>query len=101
MIRKKKECREIVIDLTGPEGNVFVLMGYVRKLSRHVEDLYREELEGGIQANKIMLDLGLIGEKIFPNNLAERIIGEMMSSNYENAVKVFDRYFGSFVILER
>jgi hypothetical protein len=26
---------------------------------------------------------------------------EMMSGDYENAIRVFDNYFGAFVILER
>ena len=71
MIKKKTESREIVIDLTGPDGNVFVLMGramqYVRQL----------DLDG------------------------DKIINEMKSSDYENAVQVFDKYFGSFVTLLR
>ena len=70
-IVKKTKQREIVIDLTGPDGNVFVLMGYARRFAR---------------------DLGLDGNKI---------INEMQSSDYENAVQVFDKYFGSFVILLR
>ena len=70
-IKKKTESREIVIDLTGPDGNVFVLMGYARRFAR---------------------DLGLDGNKI---------ISEMQSSDYENAVEVFDNYFGEFVILLR
>ena len=70
-IVKKSKQREIVIDLTGPDGNVFVLMGYARRFAR---------------------DLGLDGNKI---------ISEMQSSDYENAVKVFDNNFGSFVTLLR
>ena len=70
-IVKKTKQREIVIDLTGPDGNVFVLMGYARRFAN---------------------DLGLDGDKI---------INEMKSSNYENAVEAFDKYFGSFVILLR
>ena len=70
-IVKKSKQREIVIDLTGPDGNVFVLMGYARRFAR---------------------DLGLDGNEI---------ISEMQSSDYENAVEVFDNYFGSFVILLR
>ena len=31
MIRDKKPIKELVIDLTGPEGNAFVLLGYVKK----------------------------------------------------------------------
>ena len=37
-------------------------------------------------------DLGLDGDKI---------INEMMSSDYENAVEVFDKNFGDFVTLLR
>ena len=70
-IVKKSKQREIIIDLTGPDGNVFVLMGYARRFAR---------------------DLGLDSNKI---------INEMQSSDYENAVEVFDKYFGSFVILLR
>jgi hypothetical protein len=33
-IIKKSKQREIVIDLTGPDGNVFVLMGYARRFAR-------------------------------------------------------------------
>ena len=70
-IKKKTESREIVIDLTGPDGNVFMLMGRAKNFAR---------------------DLGLDGDKI---------INEMMSSDYENAVQVFDNNFGSFVTLLR
>ena len=70
-IKKKTESREIVIDLTGPDGNVFVLMGKAKGFAR---------------------DLGLDGDKI---------INEMKSSDYENTVQVFDKYFGSFVTLLR
>jgi len=101
MIRKKAERREIVIDLTGPEGNVFVLMGYARNLSRYIRELYEDEMTANREQNRILLELGLAEANAFPENLAEQIIGEMTSSDYENAVEVFDRYFGSFVILER
>jgi hypothetical protein len=60
-----------VIDLTGPQGNAFFLMGQAARLAR---------------------DLDLDGDAI---------INEMRSSNYENLVQVFDRYFGDYVILER
>ena len=69
--RKNAFDSEITIDLTGPDGNVFVLMGKAKGFAR---------------------DLGLDGDKI---------INEMKSSDYENAVQVFDNYFGSFVILLR
>ena len=73
MIKNKKDIPPypIVIDLTGPDGNVFVLMGKAKGVAR---------------------DLDLDGNKI---------INEMMSSDYENAVKVFDDNFGDFVTLLR
>jgi hypothetical protein len=71
MIRNKKENREIVIDLTGPDGNAFALMGYASNFAKQ---------------------LGLNKEEI---------INDMMSSDYEHLLQVFDKYFGSFVILER
>ena len=60
-----------VIDLTGPQGNAFFLMA---------------------QAGRYARQLGL-NETV--------IISEMKSSDYENLVQVFDRYFGDYVILER
>jgi hypothetical protein len=72
MIRdKKKKNGPIVIDLTGPDGNAFVLMGYAKNFARQ-------------------LDLD-----------ADVIIKEMKSGDYEHLIKVFDNYFGSFVILEK
>jgi hypothetical protein len=53
------------------------------------------------EQNRILIELGFADTNAFPENLADQIIAEMMSSDYENAVEVFDRYFGSFVILER
>jgi len=75
MIRKK-EANEgpIVIDLTGPDGNVFALMGYAKRFSKQ---------------------LGWEKERY------QNLIIEMMSGDYENALRVFDKHFGEFVILER
>lgn len=70
-IRKKKTPDKIIIDLTGPDGNAFVLMGYAKRLA--------EELD---------LD-------------SESIISEMKGGDYENLLSVFDKYFGNYVILER
>ena len=69
--RKKRPKKELVIDLTGPDGNAYALMAYAERFARQ---------------------LGLNSEKI---------IEEMMSSDYENLLQVFDSNFGSFVILER
>ena len=71
MIRAKQPKNEIVIDLTGPEGNAFVILGYARKFAKQ---------------------LGLD---------ADMICNEMRESDYENLITVFDKYFGDFVILER
>ena len=70
MIRNKIASTP-VIDLTGPGGNAFFLMGQADRLSRR---------------------LGLDKDVV---------INEMKSGNYENLVQVFDRYFGDYVILER
>lgn len=71
MIREKTAQRAPIIDLTGPEGNAYVLMGYAKNY-----------------AKQLSLD-------------ADKIINEMTSGDYENLIQVFDGYFGDFVILER
>ena len=71
MIREKIEKKDIIIDLTGPDGNAFALMGSAKRL-----------------ANWLGLD-------------SDKILSEMRSGDYENLIKVFDKYFGDFVILER
>jgi hypothetical protein len=70
-IRKKTPKKEIVIDLTGPDGNAFALMAYA---SRFAKQLGRDD---------------------------KAIREEMMSGDYENLLEVFDREFGTFVVLER
>ena len=71
MIRDKQPKSEIVIDLTGPDGNAFVLMGYAKSFAKQM----------GVDS--------------------KTIIDEMMSGDYENLLEVFDKNFGDFVILER
>ena len=72
MIREKRQRpKQIIIDLTGPDGNAFALMGYARQFAKQL----------GLDSNKI--------------------INEMTSGDYENLLEVFDKNFGSFVILER
>jgi hypothetical protein len=74
MIREKKPRKEIIIDLTGPEGNAFSLINLAQKLAKQLD--YQPEERGKLTA-------------------------EMMSGDYENLIEVFDKHFGSFVILER
>jgi hypothetical protein len=71
MIRQKKDAYERVIDLTGPDGNAYALMGYAVRFAKQ-------------------LDLD-----------ATQIREEMMAGDYENLVAVFDKYFGDYVTLER
>jgi len=72
MIRdKQQQTGPIVIDLTGPNGNAFALMGLAKKLAKQ---------------------LGLD---------SEIIINDMGSGDYENLLEVFDGNFGDYVILER
>ena len=75
-IRKKEErpSSPIEIDLTGPEGNAFVLLGYARKFGKQ---------------------LGYDEERI------ERITEEMTLTDYEGLLHTFDREFGSFVTMYR
>jgi hypothetical protein len=77
MIRKKintESTGPIIIDLTGPQGNAFALMGTAMNLGKQ---------------------LGLTKEQ------RDQVIEEMKSSDYENLIQVFDKHFGAFVILER
>jgi hypothetical protein len=71
MIKSKKEKLGIEIDLTGPDGNAFVLIGTAGNLAKQ---------------------LGLDGKSIRT---------EMMAGDYENLVNVFDKHFGNFVTLYR
>ena len=72
MIRNKiKNKGPIVIDLTGPDGNAFALLGRVKSLAKQ---------------------LGLNGSEIQ---------AEMMQGDYEHLLQVFDKNFGDYVILER
>ena len=100
MIRKKQAPREIVIDLTGPDGNAFALMAYARRLAPLIEGLHEEDGEHNRQVNELFDLCGAQGEPL-PVKLSDRIIKEMMAGDYENLLQVFDRYFGSFVVLER
>jgi hypothetical protein len=72
MIREKTQNpKQIIIDLTGPDGNAFALMGYAKRFAKQ---------------------LGLDSSEI---------INEMTSGDYEHLLEVFDNAFGEFVILER
>jgi hypothetical protein len=74
MIRSKQEkTGPIIIDLTGPDGNAFVLMRMAKRFATQ------------------------LGWK----DQGAALINEMMSGDYEHLLQVFDNAFGEFVILER
>ena len=68
---KKQKSGRLEIDITGPQGNAFYLIGTAQKLAKQT----------GLDS--------------------EIIVSEMMEGDYENLIKVFDTYFGKFVILYR
>ena len=70
MIVTKKNTG-IEIDLTGPQGNAFFLLGTAVNLARQ---------------------LGLSSEKVCE---------EMKEKDYEHLVQTFDKYFGNIVTLYR
>ena len=76
MIKSKSEmpALPIEIDLTGPDGNAYALMGYARNLGRQLG-----YSEGRIDA----------------------IIKVMMLTNYEGLLHTFDVEFGHIVTMYR
>ena len=101
MIRAKKKELEFVIDLTGPDGNVFDLIATARRLARQIEWCHSERLLENKELNDVLEQTGLDGARPFPERLADLIQQEMMSGDYEWAVQRFDYRFGEWVILER
>ena len=72
MFAEKKSKGKIEIDLTGPDGNAFVILGIAQKLNAQVGRRNWEELHA-----------------------------EMTSGDYEHLLEVFEREFGAFVIMYR
>ena len=73
-ILKKEQSNGIEIDLTGPQGNAYFLLGTAQKLAKQLE---------------------------FEKSDVESLLEEMRGGDYENLISVFDRNFGSFVTLYR
>jgi hypothetical protein len=71
MIKSKKQNLGIEIDLTGPDGNAFVLIG-----------------KAGNLAKQLGLDKDAIQK-------------EMMGGDYDHLLNTFDKHFGHFVTLYR
>ena len=76
MIKSKEQQtkRGLEIDLTGPQGNAFYLLGYARNIGKQ---------------------LGMTEKNI------TKLTDEMTSGDYENLLQVFDKKFGSIVTLYR
>jgi len=70
-IKEKVKSSAIEVDLTGPQGNAFYLIGLAQNLSKQ---------------------LGFNSKEI---------VDEMKSGDYENLIRVFDSNFGSIVTLYR
>jgi hypothetical protein len=68
---KKKRTDKIEIDLTGPQGNAFFLLGTAERLCRQMGKDF------------------------------EKIEAEMTEGFYDNLLEVFEREFGKFVIMYR
>tara|TARA_B100000424_G_scaffold220800_1_gene179674 strand:+ start:33 stop:251 length:219 start_codon:yes stop_codon:yes gene_type:complete len=72
MIKSKKyKNNGIEIDLTGPDGNAFAILGLAKRLCKEFDIPFKPLME------------------------------KMTSGDYENLIKVFDDKFGSFVTLYR
>lgn len=71
---EKLATEKLQIDLTGPDGNAFVLLGYATRFAR---------------------DLG------YDHDAKESLMTSMKSGDYENLIQVFDSHFGDYVDLYR
>jgi len=74
MIKKKVNSGKIEIDLTGPDGNAFYILAMAKRLCK---------------------EFGMT--KTYEKDLLD----EMMSGDYENLLKAFDKSFGLVVTMYR
>ena len=70
-IKSREEMSRLELDLTGEDGNAFVLLGHAKNLAKQLDKDW------------------------------DSIRKEMTSGDYENLVEVFDREFGDYVTLYR
>jgi hypothetical protein len=71
---KDRPATPINIDLNGPDGNAFVLIGLARNLSKQLR---------------------------YDHDHIERIVDEMTLTDYEGLIYTFDREFGMLTTLWR
>lgn len=69
--KETKAIKQVEIDLTGPEGNAMVLIGYANKWARQM----------GLDVKEVQR--------------------ELMSGDYEHLLSVIEKYFGEYVIMYR
>ena len=69
MIKEKPKSNGIEIDLTGPQGNAFYILGVAKSLCKELD---------------------------FNQSF---VLNEMKSGDYDNLIEVFDKYFGSVVTM--
>ena len=67
-----------VIDLCGPDGNAFVLLGIASNLFKQLEV-----------------------DNLYEGKTKKEVLDEMQASDYEHLITTFDKYFGEFVDLQR
>ena len=72
--RSERQREKIEIDLTGPDGNAYVLMAYAQRWGRQL----------GYSEHKIKC-----------------LIDEMKLTTYDGLLHTFDREFGDYVVLWR
>jgi hypothetical protein len=72
IVESKPKTGKIEIDLSGPQGNAFHLLGIAQNLGRQLK---------------------------FPKEKIGQITTDMMSGDYGNLIEVFDSHFGDYVIL--
>jgi hypothetical protein len=69
---------KIEIDLTGPDGNAFVLMGLAKQLVKSLN-----ELRGAEYLNE------------------KEILADMKSEDYEHLLEVMEKHFGHLITMYR
>lgn len=67
--KENKPVRQIEIDLSGPDGNAFMLIGMASRLAKQ---------------------LGMDEEEVQT---------EMMSGDYDHLLSVIEKYFGEYIIM--
>ena len=71
IVKKQKTTGKIKIDLTGPDGNAFMLIGMASRWAKQM----------GLNASEIS--------------------AEMMSGDYEHLLSVMEKHFGDHIIMYR